>query len=428
MNGTNQALTGRGVPVLSNKPHTPHPRPWSRRKKQPRESRPERQARMARLEHEPIPQLFQRNPFFEAVGFKPSGYTRCVEGFLVSARRRLKTIVKNNRMLGRRFTHLVNINLEAPRHAALINRDFRVFIKKLEKTGVVGHWTIEIDRRNVVHWHLLFANFSGSTRTLKALVQACLNSVPTFPGRRVHAERIKSQRCKLEYVLKIKKAGYGDVVNPLEEKAGGRRPASRDIYARDRVLFKPNTGLDKHGTFGRFWAEGFNEKKMWALIREETATVARNYEIPRLRAFVHMLSEKLAIPLARVKWAYCLNPSGDLLGPSLETRRRKARLVHLSRRRSAGLVALVFARRSNRPHSAPLISRDPPVKGSADSLCSPQPPRAALNEKDVFRRSVEVSRDTGDGLAQTRLLLALTHVTAWLGWIWHLVPKVGRGP
>ena len=107
----------------------------------------------------------------------------------------------------------------------------------------------------------------------------------------------------------MKKTGYGEVFDPLKQENHGRiSEPSHDIYARDRILFKPKTRLNKHGTFGDFWARGWNEKKLWSLICEETATVERNYAVPWIKSLVHSIHERLGIPLCRVKWAYCLNP------------------------------------------------------------------------------------------------------------------------
>ena len=347
MSDTNRAVGGRGVLLIHREQCTPppHSRRPSRTRK-PRESRQAKKNRLARIKNEPVPRLFLNSPPRRSPSlFKPKGYTGCLEGYQYSSDRRRKTIMRNNRMLGRRFTHLVNINLEEPRHPALINRDFRAFIKELKKLSLNGHWTIEINRLNTVHWHLLFLNYEGTEHHLKRTICRCLDAVPTFPSRRVYAKRIRNQRQTIDYVLKVKKSGYGDVFNPLVKTTGRRIYACPDIYAKDRILFKPNTGLDKHGTFGNFWAKGFNEQKVWAIIREETATVARNYSNPRIRTLVHGIHEKLGIPLARVKWAYCLNPPKDLLEPSPSPPRKNARISTRPPQRSRGLVGLVFLKK-----------------------------------------------------------------------------------
>jgi hypothetical protein len=276
--------------------------------------------------------------------YRPKGYTGCLEGFFRSARQRKKTILRNNKSLGRRFTHLANINLTAPRHPALINRDFRAFLKELEKRGVTGHWTIEIDLQNIVHWHLLFVDFFGSSRQLKALVTRCVRAVETFPARRIYTDSVRNQSHKLDYVLKAKKQGHGEVFNPLDHTARPKRSREcRDIYARDRVLFRPNTGLDKHGTFGDFWARDWSEKKWWNLICEETEEVAKNYKNQRIREFVNDIHSRLGIPLERVKWAYCLRPPGHLL--ARRTARGSSHCRRGAGRCSSGLVGLLFLRR-----------------------------------------------------------------------------------
>jgi hypothetical protein len=338
--------TGRGILVGDWGSHTPPLPIRPSRTPKPRESRGARRERLAKLESAPVPQLFQSCPPMRTPSlYRPKGYTGCLEGFFRSARQRRSTIIRNNKFLGRRFTHLSNINLCAPRHPALINRDFRAFLKELEKSGVTGHWTIEIDRQNIVHWHLLFVDFRGDERVLKGLVSKCLSAVKTFPDRRVHTAKLRNQRQKVDYVLKVRKEGHGKAFNPLDHNARPRRnTACWDIYARERVLFRPNTGLDKHGTFGDFWAEGWNEKKWWNLVCEETAEVARNYKNPKIRAFVDDLHARLGIPLSRVKWAFCLNPPWHLiLGRSAGGSTRRGRRAT---RCSSGLVRLLFLRKT----------------------------------------------------------------------------------
>lgn len=217
-----------GVLPIHRELHTPPiPSHFLFRRKQrprkPRESRKSKRDRLARLETMPVPQLFLSSPPTASPSlFRPKGYTGCRVGYWRSSRQRLKTILRNSRILGRRFTHLCNINLLAPRHPELINRDFKEFLKKLSKEGVSGHWTIEIDRSNIVHWHLLFQNYGGDEDSLKATVTRCLKSVSTFPRFRVYADRIRNQRRKLEYVLKVKKTGYGEVFDPLKEENHGK--------------------------------------------------------------------------------------------------------------------------------------------------------------------------------------------------------------
>jgi len=302
--------------------------------------------------------------------YRPKGFTGCLEGFFRSARQRRATILRNNKRLGRRFTHLANINLDAPRHPALINRDFKAFLKELEKRGVTGHWTIEIDRENIVHWHMLFVDFSGSDQHLKDLVTNCIDAVETFPARRVYTDSIRNQRHKLDYVLKVRKAGHGEAFNPLDHATRPKRSTECwDIYARDRVLFRPNTGLAKHGAFGDFWAKGWNEKKWWSLICEETAEVARNYRNPRIRELVDFIHARLGIPLARAKWAFCLNPPRHLLAEP--TVPRSLRVSHRPKRRSSGLVGQLFLRRPAAARSACLwMAPASSITPAATFVCS----------------------------------------------------------
>ena len=81
-----------------------------------------------------------------------------------------------------------------------------------------------------------------------------------------------------------------------------------DLYKDKRVLFAKKTGLDKHGTFGKFWAPGWNHKKLRDLIRRETSAVEKNIKDPRVLRLVEHLHQKLGINFNTVKWAYALDP------------------------------------------------------------------------------------------------------------------------
>lgn len=344
----------------------PTPKPWSKTKKKKRPSRPDKRERIKRLENTPeVPQLFQNNPAEAAIGFPASGWTRTVEGYLKSARQRKKAVIRNNRMTGQRFTRLCNINLLEPRHPALINRDFSIFVKHLEAYGLVGHWTIQINRRNVVHWHILFVGCHLKPESLKRLVKSCLDAVPTFPRNRVYTNRVRSQGQILDYVLQVEKKGYGVAVENQKTRMV-KWTLRKDIYKNDRILFVSKTGLHKNGTIGRFWAEGFNEKKVWSLICNETATVEKNYLHPKVSAYVHWLSKYLGIPLSWARWNIALNPPADLLVEMFAAPRdpRKS-LRNLKNYRSRGLVGDIFRHRRHRVPVLGTGNAAPPVHPSS---------------------------------------------------------------
>jgi hypothetical protein len=340
--------------------HTPITSRPRRQGRKPRESKRMKDRRLASLETLPVPKLFQDEPkMFTPSFFGWKGYTDCLAGFFRSARQRRATIIRNHKMLGRRFTHLANINLFTPRHPELINRDFRAFVRQLNKRGVRGHWTIQINKKNIVHWHLLFADFRGTKEDLKAIVADGLGGVATFPMHRVHVDRIRHERRKLDYVLEVRKSGHGEVFDPLRETSESRNKRARDawdVYSNKRVLFVPKTGLQKHGTFGDFWANGWNEKKLWTRICEETAAVERNYKNPRIRRFVDDIHSRLGIPLSRVKWAYCVVPPWHLIN-TLAKAERSVRPTRTRTHGSPGLVGLLFRQRKARasPRRSPAI-------------------------------------------------------------------------
>lgn len=345
--------------------HGPHPKPWSKTKKKKRESRPEQRERLKRLENEPVPQLFQNNPDRLAVGFLPSGWTRTVEGFWRSARQRKKAVIRNNRMTRRRFTRLCNINLYEPRHPAFLNRDFRAFVKNLEARGLIGHWTIQINRKNVVHWHILFVDCYLKPQLLKRLVQKCLHEVESFPRHRVYTDIVRNQGQKLDYILQVKKRGYGEVNDKDADVGKVSWTTTYDIYKKDRLLFVAKTGLHKNGTIGCFWAKGYNERKIWGLICSEAATVEKNYENPRVKKYVRWANERFGIPIRWARWNVSLNPGHLLDEGNVTSGSPPAPKNHRKIRKScssSGLVGEVFRSGRHGSQKPRLVVPQPTVR------------------------------------------------------------------
>ena len=308
MSGSKKA---RGLLVLYRDSHTPppHPKRTSRTKK-PRESRPAKRERLAQLATQPVPTLFQHNPYkTNRSQFPAKSYTENIGSFCEMARKRKTAIVRNLKMTGRSFSHLVTINLYEQQHPDLINPVFNAFAKNLGTHGLDGHWTIEVNKKNFLHWHLLFLNFKGNPSQLKQLLTRYLKDVQ-FPRFRVEVEcRKHKNRNLLDYCLKVLKPGYKSF--DAEDGDLGNGPVAvpvPDLYKDKRVLFAKKTGFDKHGTFGKFWAPGWSHKKFREVIKQETAAVEKNIKDPRVLRLVEHLHQKLGIRFNDVKWAYALDP------------------------------------------------------------------------------------------------------------------------
>lgn len=278
--------------------------------KKPRESRKARKERLALLATQPIPTLFQRRPFERNTSlYMANTYTQNIEAFCNEARKRRATIIRNLQMTGRHISHLVTINLYEPQHAAIIREAFNAFAKELGKQNLDGHWTIEINKKNLLHWHLLVLDSRLNSRHLKNLIRKLLDKVQ-FPRRRVEVERRRDkERNLIDYVLKVWKPDYQTIEK--EPDALGCRTSSisvSDLYATKRVLFVKRNGLPKHGDFGNFWAKGWSQRKFWKRIREERKQIEENLKDPRVRALVEHMHKTRGIPLNRAKWDFALNP------------------------------------------------------------------------------------------------------------------------
>jgi hypothetical protein len=336
----------------------------------PRETRKAKRERLAFLATQPVPILFQRNPFIENRSFfVAKSYTDNVEAFCETARKRRSAIIRNLRMTGRRISHMATINLYEEHHPAILNQYFSRFTKALAERGLVGHWTIEVNRDNRLHWHLLFLDWCGTPSQLKRTVTRLLAEV-RFPRFRVRAERKKKKRDLLGYCLKIKKPGF--MLFEKEPDALGVKTFSksvRDIYENKRILFVKGTGLDKHGVFGKFWAEGWTEKRFWQQIQQESALIAENMTDPRVHGLVHKMRQVLGISLKSAKWQFALDP----YVPGYEHRRPSRRPLKVLLGNQARKMRRCTPRRRRAPHLLfSLFKGKTSSRRAADRSCRPK--------------------------------------------------------
>lgn len=392
----------RGLLFRYRDSHTPHEHPsrplFKARKllkpKKPRESRKAKKERLASLATQPVPALFQANPYKTNRSlYPPKSYTENIEAFCETARKRRSAIIRNLRITGRHFSHLVTINLYEEHHPAIINRDFRELAKTLKRHGLNGHWTIEVNRSNCLHWHLLFLDFRGTPTHLKTLIAAFLKGM-SFPRFRVEVEAVDEERYVLDYCLKVMKPGYW-LVKDDSTWIGGRSTSVSDLYARKRILFAKGTGLDKHGTFGSFWAEGWNERKLRKQIQLEAARIEENLKDPRVRRLVEHIHITNSISLTTAKWAFALDPyepATEALMRSLEAQERPTHPSH-----KATLAPRSEARKATRKSSnaswlvRAVFRRKTTLNGIAKRVTPPKPIhsvpklRQEPSENSVFR-------------------------------------------
>jgi hypothetical protein len=111
--------------------------------------------------------------------------------------------------------------------------------RRLKAAGIVGHWVREVNRRNRLHYHLSLLNDTGPDECRRIVEAALPRTVPY----RLHVQACDDYRGWFRYVCKAKT----------------RR---QDQWAGKRVLFRPSTGLFKHGAIGRYWVKP--KKQLWA--------------------------------------------------------------------------------------------------------------------------------------------------------------------
>ncbi len=125
----------------------------------------------------------------------------------------------------------------------------------------------------------------------------------------MQVEKTQDEQNLIDYVLKVLKPGFDSFEK--EPDVLGCRTFSvsvPDLYANKRVLFVKNTGLDKHGTFGNFWAKGWSNKKFWDQVKKERKQIEENMKDPRVRRLVEHMHKTMGFSLPTAKWAFALNP------------------------------------------------------------------------------------------------------------------------
>lgn len=223
--------------------------------------------------------LFQKKPLFrKASQYRPKSWTDTVEGYLNEAKRLTSCILSNQRLMGRRYSWAVHINISDELSPDRHTRLWATACLKLRRRGATALWVREPNKANRVHYHLIIK----STISKKALEQAIEESMPdrNLVRWRKRVEPIKNHWHLAHYITKAKvgKTIDGKVV--------------QDVYGKKRLLFKANLNMKKYGIIGQFWEPGVSKKKLWQQVIDRERRISEGLEdvrIQRLARHVHWM-------------------------------------------------------------------------------------------------------------------------------------------
>ncbi len=268
--------------------------------------------------------IFQRRPTRSKDSHFPAkGWTETIIGYWNEARWLSNAIIKNRKRTGEDYTWLITINIMADLSPEEIAHHWKVAADGLRKQGLVALWVREPSKSNRVHYHLMAKN-KCLEKEIKAIIEAGMPRRKTVRYRKYVAQ-INNQVGYANYITKAK----------VQERLPDGTVINKDKYAPKRLLFKPNVGLRKYGTIGRFWGES-SKARLVAEGKAKEKQIRAGLEDP--------LIEELTFAMEAV------------LGPAFRKRNTAYRTVGYFSKEYRSLARDMFGHGRNRKPLAPLWS------------------------------------------------------------------------
>jgi hypothetical protein len=187
--------------------------------------------------------LFQSKPYIGKSNERRASFTYSIVSSHKSAEQVVRLLAVN--YTHKPYNHLVIVKimeeLTADRHIA----EWKKIRRTLGRKGIEAFWTREINRRNWLHYNFILTT-NQSADELRSIFKSAFADLP----HQVHVDRVASPILWSRYIVKAKTQGYD---------SWGKWKS--DKWSSKRVLFKRDTGLEKHGTIGKFWAGGLTAIK-----------------------------------------------------------------------------------------------------------------------------------------------------------------------
>ena len=225
--------------------------------------------------------LFQSNPDeYRQSSFKPKGWTDTVVSYLNEAKKEATLLVRNRKLQGHRYRWDVGINFEVEQTPKQITDTWAKVRRKLKAAGVVAYRIIELTTdgnghpTNRVHYHLIVK----SEHTQPDLERAIDQSIPEGIPFHKHVKPIENEWGFILYILKAKIEGWNKK---------GRWV--KDLYADQRIMFRPKLGIKKVATVGNFFVK--SKAAIWTEIKNQERLIAENLQRPEIARLVKYIHE-----------------------------------------------------------------------------------------------------------------------------------------
>jgi hypothetical protein len=206
------------------------------------------------------------------------GWTDTVVGYCNEASKEATLLLRNRLLQGHPYTWDVGINFELEQTPKQISDTWSKVRRKLNQAGVVAYRVLETTTdghgkpTNRVHYHLLVKS-QHTKHELEGIID---RSIPEGIPYHKHIKPIKNQWGFICYILKARVEGR-------------RGEWLKDLYRNERILFRPNLGIKKIATVGKFWTKP--KAKIWEEIKAQEEQIGNNLEEKKLRRLVNFVHE-----------------------------------------------------------------------------------------------------------------------------------------
>lgn len=237
--------------------------------------------------------IFQDKPKFKSNSlFKDSGWTTSISGYQREAKKFAKCLIENQRLTGSPYTWFVTLNIYKTMTPATlktwIKNEWKTITRNLFNKKVICCWIVECNRKNQVHYHFVFRS-CHTEKEIEEIFEASVPARASLGGWHKKIEFVLSKSKRLPYyAIKAKIQGL--------TKRGWH---SKDLYARKRILFKPNLGIRKHGKIGEFWSKPI--EKIWDEKKKRAKAIADKLENGDVKMVAAFFSDLTGVHLRKVQ-------------------------------------------------------------------------------------------------------------------------------
>ena len=190
---------------------------------------------------------------------QPRGWTDSVAGYINEAKREARRLNDNRKLANANYRWLITINVEVEQTPSEIKASWSGATRRLRRSGLVAHWTIEPTLSNKVHYHLLVLG-EHTEKELRGMVKKAMVGIKHHCNVRPIPQDDGSQFDFCCYVVKAKRP----------------RGNCKDINSKKRLLFTRGLRITKIGKIGDFWTQP--KHQIWQAHVAEQDQITKNLE------------------------------------------------------------------------------------------------------------------------------------------------------